>query len=158
MSHVSRPANVQPDTRGHRKERYESRSACPHQVLGTFDAAGLSRVLRESYNTAGAVYRLAKARGMDLVAITDHDAIGGALVLGDRDDVIVGCEVTAEFPDEPFRVHLNVLDITQTQHDEIQRRRRDVRDLLPYLLRAGDIHLPEPRRLRVERTPSRART
>ncbi len=98
---------------------------------------GLRRVLRESYNTPEQVYRLAKARGMDLVAITDHDAIGGALVLGDRDDVIVGCEVTAEFPDEPFCVHLNVLDITQTQHDEIQRRRRDVRDLLPYLRAQG---------------------
>ena len=94
---------------------------------------GLSRVLRESYNTPELVYRLAKARGMDLVAITDHDAIGGALALGDREDVIVGCEVTAGFPDEPFCVHLNVLDITETQHDEIQRRRRDVRDLMPYL-------------------------
>ena len=74
---------------------------------------------------------------MDLVAITDHDAIGGALALGDRNDVIAGCEVTAEFPGEPFCVHLNVLDITAAQHDEIQRRRRDVRDLLPYLRAQG---------------------
>ena len=98
---------------------------------------GLGRVLRESYNTPEQVYRLAKARGMDLVAITDHDAIGGALALGDRGDVIVGCEVTAEFPDEPFCVHLNVLDITETQHDEVQRRRRNVRDLMPYLRAQG---------------------
>ncbi len=98
---------------------------------------GLTRVLRESYNTPEQVYRLAKARGMDLVAITDHDAIGGALALGDRNDVIVGCEVTAELPGEPFCVHLNVLDITAAQHDEIQRRRRDVRDLLPYLRAQG---------------------
>ena len=32
---------------------------------------------------------------MDLVAITDHDAIDGALTIADRPDVIVGCEVTA---------------------------------------------------------------
>ena len=93
----------------------------------------LSRLLLESYNTPEQVYHLAKARGMDLVAITDHDAIGGALALGDRDDVIVGCEVTGEFPDEPVSVHLNVFDITETQHAEIQRRRHNVRDLMPYL-------------------------
>ncbi len=93
----------------------------------------LRHMLRESYNAPEEVYRLAKARGMDLVAITDHDQISGALALGDRDDVIVGCEVTAEFPDEPLCVHLNVLDVTEDQHREIQRRRRDIRDLMPYL-------------------------
>lgn len=35
----------------------------------------LSRVMRESYNSVEGVYRLAKARGMDLVTITDHDVI-----------------------------------------------------------------------------------
>jgi len=35
----------------------------------------LSLVMRESYNTPERVYALAKARGMDLVAITDHDTI-----------------------------------------------------------------------------------
>jgi len=94
---------------------------------------GLTRVLRESYNTPELVYRLAKARGMDLVAITDHDAIGGALAIHNQKDVIVGCEVTAEFPNESVCVHLNVLDIKPSQHEEIQRLRTDVRDLMPYL-------------------------
>ena len=104
---------------------------------------GLSRVLRESYNTPELVHRLAKARGMDLVAITDHDAIGGALALreggGGRDDVIVGCEVTAHFPNErpPVRVHLNVLDITPSQFARIDRLRHDIRDLMPYLRAEG---------------------
>ena len=104
---------------------------------GSSTLPGLSWVLRESYNTPEQVYRLAKARGMDLVAITDHDAIGGALALGERDDVIVGCEVTAQLPDEPFCVHLNVLDITEAPHEEIERRRRNVRDLMPYLRAEG---------------------
>jgi predicted metal-dependent phosphoesterase TrpH len=39
----------------------------------------LSLVTRESYNTPEGVYRLAKARGMDLVTITDHDQVSGAL-------------------------------------------------------------------------------
>ncbi|MEP6917260.1 MAG: hypothetical protein ABJC89_16530 [Acidobacteriota bacterium] len=35
----------------------------------------LKRLLLESYNSVEDVYRLAKPRGMDLVAITDHDVI-----------------------------------------------------------------------------------
>lgn len=98
--------------------------------------------MRESYNTPESVYETAKRRGMDLVTITDHDQISGALALLDRDlnlapggreRVIVGCEVTAEFPDADLCVHLNVLDITPAQHDEIQRLRQDVGELMPYL-------------------------
>ena len=40
----------------------------------------LDRLLLESYNSVEGVYRTAKARGMDLVAITDHDMIEGALI------------------------------------------------------------------------------
>ncbi len=66
----------------------------------------LSLIMKESYNSPEGVYRRAKARGMDLVAITDHDVIDGALTIADRPDVIVGCEVTAVFPDDDVRVHL----------------------------------------------------
>jgi predicted metal-dependent phosphoesterase TrpH len=93
----------------------------------------LSLVMRESYNTPEGVYRLAKARGMDLVTITDHDQISGALSISDYPDVIVGCEVTGEFPNDHVRVHLNVFGLTEPQHREIQRRRRDVLALMPYL-------------------------
>ena len=37
--------------------------------------------MRESYNTPESVYATAKRRGMDLVTITDHDQISGALAL-----------------------------------------------------------------------------
>ena len=57
--------------------------------------------MRESYNTPEGVYRLAKARGMDLVTITDHDQISGALSISHYPDVIVGCEVTGVFPARP---------------------------------------------------------
>ena len=89
--------------------------------------------MRESYNTPEGVYATAKKRGMDLVMITDHDQISGALALGDREDVLVGCEVTAEWPGIDLCVHINVFDITQAQHTEIQRLRGDVRHLMPYL-------------------------
>lgn len=93
----------------------------------------LSLIMMESYNTPEGVYRRAKARGMDLVAITDHDTISGALTIADRADVIVGCEVTATFPDDGVRVHLNVLDITEAQFAEIDRLRANIGELLPYL-------------------------
>lgn len=89
--------------------------------------------MRESYNTPNGVYATARQRGMDLVTITDHDEISGALALGDRPDVITGCEVTAEWPDIDLCVHVNVFDISEAQHHEIQRLRRDVRHLMPYL-------------------------
>lgn len=95
----------------------------------------LSLIMKECYNTPEGVYRRAKARGMDLVTITDHDQISGALTLADRPDVIVGCEVTGVFPNDDVRVHLGVLGLTEVQHAEIQRLRHDVRELMPYLKR-----------------------
>ncbi|HXG90353.1 MAG TPA: PHP-associated domain-containing protein [Vicinamibacterales bacterium] len=93
----------------------------------------LQHILRESYNTPESVYRVAKARGMDLVVITDHDEVSGALTLSHLPDVIVGCEVTGVFPDDGVKVHLNVFGMDLNQHREIQRLRRDLRDLMPYL-------------------------
>lgn len=89
--------------------------------------------LKESYSLPQEVYRRAKANGMDLVAVTDHDTIDGALEIADYPDVIIGCEVTAIFADEDVPVHLGVLDITEEQHREIQRLRHNIRELMPYL-------------------------
>ncbi len=91
--------------------------------------------MRESYNTPGSVFETATRRGMDLVTVTDHDQISGALALiaDGRSDVLVGCEVTAAFAGLDLCVHLNVLDITPAQFAEIDRLRADVRELLPYL-------------------------
>jgi predicted metal-dependent phosphoesterase TrpH len=93
----------------------------------------LKNFLRECYNTPEGVYRVAKARGMDLVTITDHDEISGALTLAHLPDVIVGCEVTGIFPDDGVKVHLNVFGLSEPQHIEIQRLRHDIRELMPYL-------------------------
>jgi predicted metal-dependent phosphoesterase TrpH len=93
----------------------------------------VSRMLKESYNTPEKLYRLAKARGMDLVTITDHDAIGGVLTIADRKDVIIGEEVTAVFPADRSECHIGVLGINEEQHREIQRLRHNIYELLPYL-------------------------
>src|SRR5215469_5004310 len=90
-------------------------------------------MLKESYNTPEKLYRLAKARGMDLVTITDHDAIGGVLSIADRKDVIIGCEVTAVFPEDRSECHIGVLGIDERQHREIQELRHNIHELLEYL-------------------------
>jgi len=95
------------------------------------------KILNESYNPPELVYSRAKARGMDLVAITDHDTIDGALTLADRPDLIIGEEITAIFPEDNVTVHLGVLDINEQQHREIQRLRRNIRELMPYLKSQG---------------------
>ena len=84
-----------------------------------------------------AVYDLAKQRGMDFVTITDHDTIAGCKALrdrrGDLPDFIWGEEVSVRFPEDGTLVHVNVYDIDEEQHWEIQRRRGNIHDLVAYL-------------------------
>jgi predicted metal-dependent phosphoesterase TrpH len=69
---------------------------------------------------------------MDLVTLTDHDSIEGALGLSSRPDTFVSEEVTVVLP-EARQLHVNVFDITETQHQAIQARRRDAEGLFAYL-------------------------
>lgn len=84
----------------------------------------------ESYSEPEAVYDQARARGMDLVAITDHDTIDGGLELLERgfQDVILGEEVTVYFPEDRCKLHVLVWGLTSAEHEEIgtQRLRDDV--------------------------------
>lgn len=83
------------------------------------------------------VYDLAKSRGMDFVTLTDHDTIDGCKRLldarGDLPDFIVGEEVSARFPEDGTVVHVNVYDIDEVQHAEIQRLRDNIHELIAYL-------------------------
>jgi predicted metal-dependent phosphoesterase TrpH len=96
---------------------------------------------RDCYSSPLDVYRVAKARGMDLVAITDHDSIDGALELLDRlpdaADVIVGEEVTCRFPGCGLEIHLGVYGMTETLHREIQPLRGNVFDVTALLRTRG---------------------
>jgi len=96
---------------------------------------------RDCYSTPGQVYKTAKARGMDLVAITDHDSIDGALSLlettRNAPDVIVGEEVSCWSPDGRFQVHLGVYGMTESLHRDIQPIRRNVFDVIACLQETG---------------------
>lgn len=111
---------------------------------------------RDCYSRPESVYAVAKARGMDLVAITDHDTIDGALALVERmpgaRDIIVGEEVTCWLPDGGLQVHLGVYGMTESLHHEIQPLRRNVFDLVARLREASVffalnhlLHFYEPR-------------
>ncbi|MEO0476880.1 MAG: hypothetical protein AAF085_13060, partial [Planctomycetota bacterium] len=76
----------------------------------------------ECYSEPEAVYDQAKARGMDLVTITDHDTIAGAITLAERgfEGFIVGEEVTTYFPEDRCKLHITVWGITPEQHEQIE--------------------------------------
>jgi predicted metal-dependent phosphoesterase TrpH len=92
---------------------------------------------RDCYSEPAAVYRIAKARGMDLVTITDHDSIGGCLEFlnqhPDAADFFISEEIECRFPDAPLRVHLGVYGISERIHREVQRLRANVYDVAAYL-------------------------
>ena len=79
------------------------------------------------------VYRLAKARGMDFVTITDHDSIDGALSLEHLPDTFISEELTAEFKGEPQAVHILCYGITPEHHEWLQAHRDDVETCAEYL-------------------------
>ena len=92
---------------------------------------------RDSYSDPEEIYRLAKARGMDLVTIPDHDSIDGCLELldrhPDREDFIVGEEIECVLPDGDLTIHVGALGLDERIHNEIQPLRDNVYDVAAFL-------------------------
>lgn len=92
---------------------------------------------RDCYNAPEDVYRIAKERGMSFVTFTDHDSIDGALYLlnkyPDVKDFFIGEEVETYFPETGQRIHVGVWGLDEAQHREIQKLRRNIRELVPYM-------------------------
>ena len=99
----------------------------------------------DCYSSPERIYHLAKARGMDIVTITDHDSIDGCLHFlnrhPDTTDFIIGEEVTARVPEFDTKVHVAVYDIDETHHREISRLRENFDDLIHYLRANKIIHV-----------------
>ena len=104
-----------------------------HSRLGAIPALGA----RDCYSDPLAVYRRARARGMDLVTFTDHDTIDGCLELlsctGELEDFFISEEVSARDPRTHSCFHVSVFGIDERHHREIQRRKGNIRDLASYL-------------------------
>lgn len=99
---------------------------------GMFTVPGLNRICRESYNDPKGVYDRLKKRSMSVVTLTDHDSIDGAEALRHNLDFFLSEEVTVTMP-SGTEMHLGVYGITERDHVEIQRRRKDFLTLLMYL-------------------------
>jgi predicted metal-dependent phosphoesterase TrpH len=95
---------------------------------------------RDCYSTPAEIYRAAKARGMDVVTITDHDRVDGCLEFlsrhPDAPDFLMGEEVECRLPPHHLRLHLGVFGLTERMHAELQGLRGDVREATAFL-RAG---------------------
>jgi predicted metal-dependent phosphoesterase TrpH len=103
---------------------------------GTLPNPILRHFFLESYSPAQIVYSKLRERGMDLVTITDHDSIGAAEELRRHPDFFVSEEVTCRMP-SGTEVHVGVYDLTERQHIEIAKRRKDLFRLLAYLSEQG---------------------
>jgi len=93
----------------------------------------------ECYTEPRAIYDTCIARGMSMVTITDHDTIAGGLEIAHLGShVFLSEEVSARFPENGCIVHVLCYGITEAQHGELQRLRRNIYELVAYL-RAEDI-------------------
>ena len=99
---------------------------------GMCDTPVFSRICRESYNQPEEVYSRVKQLGMSMVTLTDHDSIDSGEVLRKYPDFFLSEEATVQMPGGT-QMHLGVYGITERDHFEIQRRRKDFISLMMYL-------------------------
>jgi hypothetical protein len=94
----------------------------------------------ESFTEPLDVYQTCRRRGMDFVTITDHDTIAGALEIAHLPGTFLSSEVTVSFPEDGCQVHCLVLDVSEQQFAEIDRRRGDLYAFRDYLFDEGILH------------------
>ncbi len=94
---------------------------------------------QESYTGIEEVYRQAKARGMSLVTVTDHNTIEGSVRLAEKypREAFTGVELTTCFPEDGCAVHVLVYDFTPAQFEALDRLRPDIYSVRDYLKREG---------------------
>ncbi|MDJ0811168.1 MAG: glycosyl transferase, partial [Desulfobacterales bacterium] len=95
----------------------------------------------ESFTQPLDIYRIASDRGMTHVTISDHNRIEGALEIAHLPNTFVSEEITTYFPDDGCKLHVLALDITEAQHEDIQKLRTNVFELVPYLQSEGIVHV-----------------
>src|SRR5262249_51664518 len=97
--------------------------------------ASNSLAIPESYSDPLENHRLLKARGMDLVTLTDHNSIDGVRVMLDAglEDVFISAEMTATFPEDGCNIHVTAANISEEEFAEIDRLRPNVYEMIAYL-------------------------
>ena len=95
---------------------------------------------RESFTEPEEVYASARARGMDLVTITDHNTLNGSLAIAHLPGTFLGCEFDTWFPEDGCRVHVVALGIDEHTFAEAMRVKASIYDLVALLRGAGVVH------------------
>jgi len=95
----------------------------------------------ESFTEPRDIYRIALARGMTHVTISDHNRIEGALAIAHLPYTFISEEITTYFPEDRCKLHVLALDITERQHADIQQCRDNVFYLVDYLRAQGIVHV-----------------
>ncbi|MGE5610146.1 MAG: glycosyltransferase [Bacillota bacterium] len=106
-----------------------------HSLASSHPTEAILRMLNcpECYSDPLAVYTQAKSRGMDLVTITDHDSIDGALRLANRPDVLIGEELSCWFPEDGCKMHVLVWGLSADDHAQLQSIAKDIYRVAEYL-------------------------
>lgn len=94
----------------------------------------------ESFTQPKDVYRIARKNGMDVVTITDHNTIAGALEIAHLPGVFVSEEITTYFPEDGCKVHVLAYGLNETHHEDIQKIRENIYDLVTYLKERKIVH------------------
>ena len=95
----------------------------------------------ESHTEPEQAYSRLLERGMSMVTITDHDNIQACLELAHHGEhVFMSEEVSARFPENGTVVHVLTYGITEEQHEEMQRLRRNIYELVPYIRSQNILH------------------
>lgn len=95
----------------------------------------------ESYIDPVSIYEYARRKGMSFVTITDHNTIDGSLEIAHLPGAFISEEVTTYFPDNGCKIHVLALNITEDQHADISRLRKNIYDLVPYLNEQSILHV-----------------
>ncbi len=118
---------------------------CDLQVQSLYSDRPSEWILRklgvpESYTQPADIYEKLKKSGFAFVTITDHDRIDGCLEIADREGVFLSEKVTTYFPEDHCKVHLLVWNLTEIQHQQIQKLRRNIYELSEYLRAESLVH------------------
>lgn len=83
---------------------------------------------------------------MDIVTVTDHNRLDGALGLKEKypDRVLTGVEATSYFPEDKCKVHVLIYGINDNHFRDINLLRKDIYELRDFLKqkKAGAFNSP----------------
>lgn len=94
----------------------------------------------ECFTEPEALYKTCREKGMDVVTISDHNCIRGALEIAHLPGTFISAELTTYFPEDGCKIHCLVYDITESQFDDLQEARKNIYDLRRYLADHDILH------------------